>query len=141
MKILLADDDTDDRWFFLDFLRHRTDVTFLPSVTDGTEVVAYLNSLNRDADLPHVIILDQNMPKLNGRETLSVLKANPRYSKIAVVVYSTYTDQQLIEDCGLLGALTVQAKPVSLEGYNEMVDFIIKEYNEYAAVQSQDTTF
>jgi len=131
MKILLADDDTDDRWFFLDFLRHRTDVTFLPSVTDGTEIVAYLDSLSQDRDLPHVIILDQNMPKLNGKETLSKLKASQRYRKIAIVVYSTYTDQQLIEDCILQGALTVQAKPVSLEGYNEMIDLILREYNEY----------
>ncbi|TDE12093.1 response regulator [Dyadobacter psychrotolerans] len=130
MKILLADDDTDDRWFFQDFLKHRTDVAFFPSVTDGVEVLEYLNSVEADSDFPHVIILDQNMPKLSGKETLCELKANPRYSEIAIVIYSTYTDQKLIDDCRLLGALTVQPKPVSLEGYNEMIDAILKAYAE-----------
>ena len=124
-KILLADDDVDDRWFFLDFLKHRPDIEILSSVTNGTELIEYLDKIKNEVDFPHLIILDQNMPKLNGTETLSLLKSHKRYNKIDIVIYSTHTDQKLIEDCTVLGAVLVIAKPVSFEGYNHMISSIL----------------
>ena len=68
-KVLLAEDDIDDRWFFMDFLKERTDIELLSSVTNGVEVLDYLEEVPEDK-LPNIIILDQNMPKLNGKVTL-----------------------------------------------------------------------
>ena len=124
-KILLADDDVDDRWFFVDFLKHRTDLEILSSMTNGRELIEYLDGISDDSNFPNLIILDQNMPKLNGKETLSILKNNVRYNKIDIIIYSTYTDQQLVEECMSLGAALVLAKPVSSEGYNHMISDIL----------------
>ena len=124
-KILLADDDVDDRWFFVDFLKHRTDLEILSSMTNGKELIEYLDGISDDTNFPNLIILDQNMPKLNGKETLSILKNNVRYNKIDIIIYSTYTDQQLVEECMSLGAALVLAKPVSSEGYNHMISDIL----------------
>src|SRR4051812_38095117 len=95
-KILLAEDDADDQRLFHDFLHHRTDIELMPMVENG---VVLLESLERTSDnhLPDVIILDQNMPKKNGLQTLDQLKSSERYAHIPVVIYSTYTDQQLID--------------------------------------------
>ena len=131
-KVLLAEDDIDDRWFFMDFLKERTDIELLSSVTNGVEVLDYLERVSEER-YPDIIILDHNMPKLNGKETLMELKTNVKYNKIGVVVYSTYMDVKLVEECTSLGAVMVHAKPVSAEGYNQMIDDIL---NTYASMES-----
>ncbi|GAB3332062.1 hypothetical protein GCM10027299_38250 [Larkinella ripae] len=124
-KILLAEDDGDDRDFFVDFLSHRTDIDVLPCVTTGVEVMEYLNASPTPADLPDVIILDQNMPKLTGLETLERIRLNDLLANVVVVVYSTYVGPELIDSCLRAGAALVISKPVSYEGYHAMMDEII----------------
>lgn len=106
-------------------MKNRADIVILSSVTNGAELIAYLEAIKNEIDFPHLIILDQNMPKLNGKETLSALRADTRYNKIDIVIYSTYADQKLIQECTGLGAIMVLAKPVSFEGYNQMISSIL----------------
>lgn len=121
-KILLAEDDKDDQDFFHDFLHERTDIHLLPIAGNGEELLAYLDSVT---ELPDAIILDQNMPKLNGLQTLQQLKHTSRYSNITVMVYSTSTDESLIRKSSLLGATLVVSKPSSYKGYQRMIDELI----------------
>ncbi len=106
----------------LPFFAHRKDIHLLPPVANGLELIDYLKQIASDKDLPHLIVLDQNMPKMNGKQTLSFLKSNERYAKIPAVVYSTYTDATLMIDCKKLGAEMVAAKPIDDEGYQKMMD-------------------
>ncbi|HZI54432.1 MAG TPA: response regulator [Chitinophagaceae bacterium] len=124
--LLLAEDDEDDRMLFSDFLQDRNDFELLHSCENGMEVIEYLNAI-QDADkLPSLVVLDQNMPKMNGSQTLQLLKNSPRYSKIPVAVYTTYTDKRLIDECYQSGALTVVAKPISPSGYHQMMDELVR---------------
>ncbi len=125
-KILLAEDDSDDAFFFFDFLSNRPDVDLLPSVTNGVEVIDYLDGIGSSDDLPDVIVLDQNMPKLSGKETLESIKSNAKYGNIAVAIYSTYVGPQLVDECLQLGAAIVETKPATKEGYNKMMDAILE---------------
>ena len=121
-RILLAEDDSDDRTFFLEFLGDRTDIALLPMVTDGAEVLDYLHARQ---PTPDIIVLDQNMPRLTGTEALKALKAVDSFAAIPVVIYSTYVGPQLVDECLGLGAALVLPKPDSPEGYNEMMDAIL----------------
>ncbi|GAA4740505.1 response regulator [Flavisolibacter ginsenosidimutans] len=121
-KILIAEDDADDQQFFTDFLQLRTDVVLLPIVENGEELLKALNNLSYENDLPHYIILDQNMPRKNGLQTLQTLKADERFSHIPVMIYSTFTDENLIQCGAESGACLVFPKPLSKAGYNEMLD-------------------
>jgi CheY-like chemotaxis protein len=125
-KILLAEDDSDDAFFFFDFLRNRPDIDLLPSVTNGVEVIDYLNRASKTGTLPDIIVLDQNMPKLSGKETLQSIRANQLFQDIAVAIYSTYVGPQLTEECLQLGANLVETKPATREGYNQMMDSILE---------------
>jgi len=125
-KVLLVEDDPDDRDLFITFYEHRNDIKLLPSVGNGIELISYLESLETDDHLPHLIVLDQNMPMMNGKQTLHFLKSNSRYSKIPAVVYSTYADTRLIVDCKNLGAEMVASKPIDDEGYQKMMDDFLK---------------
>ncbi|OLY94347.1 CheY chemotaxis protein or a CheY-like REC (receiver) domain [Cnuella takakiae] len=125
-KILLAEDDEDDRLFFQDFLQSRNDVVLMPIVENGVLLVDLLKCIENDADLPDLIILDQNMPKQNGLQTLEFLKQDKRFNHIPIVIYSTYADENLIKNGFEKGACIVLPKPVTKEGYNEMVETVFK---------------
>lgn len=122
VSILLAEDDLDDRGIFQDFLSHRTDIHLWPPVENGEEVLQVLKSGNQ---MPQVIILDQNMPRKNGLQTLHDLKSNAAYAGIRVVLYSTYADAALEDKGKAGGAAAIWSKPVTAEGYNEMIDAIL----------------
>lgn len=125
-KILLAEDDEDDQQFFNDFLKSRNDIILMPIAENGLVLTEYLEGITDRAQLPDLIILDQNMPKSNGLQTLQVLKEDKRYTHIPVIIYSTYTDETLIKIGSEMGATMVVSKPVTKEGYHEMIEVVFK---------------
>ena len=128
-KILLAEDDVDDQKLFYDFLRHRQDIILMPVAENGVHLFDSLEKITSSDDLPDLIILDQNMPKKSGLQTLQLLKNTNRYAHIPVMVYSTYTDRQLIETSSEMGAFLVASKPVTKDGYDEMINCFLRFYN------------
>ncbi len=125
-KILLAEDDGDDQRFFNEFLKDRKDIILMPTADDGEELFKILGKIDKTGDLPNLIILDQNMPKTNGLQALRLLKADSRYAHIPVSIYSTYIDEELMKKGLEWGACQVVQKPLSNEGYNQMIDSLFK---------------
>jgi CheY-like chemotaxis protein len=127
--ILLAEDDQDDRAIFVEVFQELNHQNIrLQTVEDGIDVVNHLKDIRTDADLPHLFILDQNMPKMTGKATLAYLKSNKRYKNIPVVIYSTYPDSTLVAEFVDLGAEQVVAKPDSYEGFKEMIRGFVRLY-------------
>lgn len=125
-RVLLAEDDLDDQAFFKDFLKHRTDIEIMPIAENGVALLDALEELKEEQQLPHLIILDQNMPKCNGVQTLQILKSNKQYAHIPVIVYSTYADESLKKECIANGALRVMTKPITKEGYDKIIDVFLE---------------
>lgn len=121
-KLLLADDDVDDRNFFYDFFKARKDIELMPPAENGIEVIEFLNGVPSDTDLPDLIILDHNMPRMNGKQTLEALKSTDRYAAIPIIIYSTYSSKQLVDECSTSGATLVATKPNTYEGYQIMIN-------------------
>jgi CheY-like chemotaxis protein len=121
-KVILAEDDPDDRDLFITFFSKRKDLQILPVAGNGAELIAYLGTLTSDTQLPDLIVLDQNMPVMNGKQTLKILREHDRYARIPAVIYSTYADSSLIIDCKNLGAKMVAMKPIDNTGYQKMMD-------------------
>jgi len=87
--ILCVDDDPDDREMIRDVLQ-ATDPRFLVvEASDGREALDYLRTREGLANPPCLIILDMNMPRLSGRETLAILKSEAETESIPVVVFTT----------------------------------------------------
>jgi CheY-like chemotaxis protein len=86
-RILLADDDKDDRFFFKKALNSLPGSYSLEMVADGEELMDYLNK--NCHHLPDVIFLDINMPRKNGIECLEEIKQDERLCNVPVVIYST----------------------------------------------------
>ena len=127
--ILLAEDDQDDRIIFTEAFDElgNPDVD-LEAVEDGIDLINRLKDIEREEELPHLFILDQNMPKMTGKATLTFLKTQERFKNIPVIIYSTYPDATLINEFVNLGAEQVVAKPDSYDGFKEMVHAFVKTY-------------
>lgn len=125
-RILLADDDADDRSIFEQILMEKKDVELLATVENGLEVIDYLKVVPDNGALPDLIILDHNMPRMNGKQTLGFLKSSDRYLHIPVVIYSTYSDNKLMDECASLGASLVTSKPSGYNEYRDMINLFLK---------------
>lgn len=121
-KILLADDDIDDRTIIKNFFDKKSDVWLFPFAENGTEIIDILNKIEDTDNLPDLIILDQNMPRMNGKQTLLQLKHTERYAHIPVIIYTSYKDHKLVTDCFALGAAMIESKPSSYYDYEDMLN-------------------
>ena len=120
-KIVLVDDDADDRQIFEEILREIDPEAVVVTAENGLEMIALLDKM-ADDELPDMIILDQNMPKMTGKESLIFLKESDRYHSISTIVYSTYQVMDFYRECLELGAQDVVAKPNTLQTYREMIE-------------------
>jgi CheY-like chemotaxis protein len=119
-KILLVDDDLDDRMLFEQTLGEIDTGMQMHGVENGLDMVAWLDQCT-DRELPDLIILDQNMPKMTGKESLVFLKESPRYRYIPVIIYSTYQVRDFFLACRELGAMDVVSKPDTIQSYRDMI--------------------
>ena len=126
ITILLADDDEDDRRLTRDALAESRLANDLRCVEDGQQLLDYLRregafGNGADAPRPGLILLDLNMPKLDGREALQAIKADPRLRSIPVVVLTTSKSEEDVFRTYDLGVNSFITKPVSFEGLVEVV--------------------
>jgi CheY-like chemotaxis protein len=107
-RLMLVDDDEDDREIFLSVIQDiLPGVTYLIA-TNGEDA---LTKLNGKAPDPHLIFLDLNMPLMNGKQFLIAIKNNERLNSIPVVILSTSSDQATMKEAIELGARFFVTKP------------------------------
>ena len=112
--ILLAEDDADDRELIVDALTIVDNKLNLHTVPDGNSALTYLNKLPKE-NLPCLIVLDYNMPDLNGAEVLKHICADERYTRIPKVILSTSNASSYITECLKYGANQYFVKPTSFQ--------------------------
>lgn len=123
IKILLADDDSLDRELFKDAMKE-TDFPFeLDEVVNGKELLAHLKNCQQYPDL---IFLDLNMPIMDGRETLAILKKSEKLKVIPVFVLSTSSSQQDICESYLNGANLFLVKPSNYDSLVQTLRNIVQ---------------
>ncbi len=122
--ILIVDDDEDDCLLIGQALSESLPTVVSSYVEDGLELLNYLQHCKsnfRDPaakPCPNLIILDLNMPKMDGREALKRLKTNEQSKLIPIVILTTSTNISDINLCYILGANSYITKPSS---YDELV--------------------
>jgi CheY-like chemotaxis protein len=108
--ILAADDDLEDLDLIEDAIRKFEPDAIFHKVTNGKAVIEFLE-VQPDSELPCLIIVDYNMPELNGAEVLAQICVEPRYEKIPKVVLSTSSAKLHIHECMNNGATEYFIKP------------------------------
>lgn len=124
--ILMADDDADDRVMTKEALEESKLTNEFRVVENGEELLDYLRRRGPYADpasspRPGVILLDLNMPRMDGREALKEIKADPELRRIPVVVLTTSKAEEDIYRTYDLGANSYIMKPVTFDGLVEVM--------------------
>jgi CheY-like chemotaxis protein len=118
-RIFLAEDDIDDQEFLHEaFLSINPEIKLI-SFTSGLKFIQHIISLNEE-HLPDLIILDYNIPEINGAEILEQLNKDKRYSAIPKLVWSTSDSQLYRQTCITTGAKAYLVKPSSINGIKEI---------------------
>jgi CheY-like chemotaxis protein len=87
--VLYADDDPDDLMLVKEAFDRYADNVEVVTTTDGEQALSYLASLDHFEPAPCLIILDINMPRLDGKEALKKIRTLPRFTDIPVVLFTT----------------------------------------------------
>jgi two-component system response regulator len=125
--ILLADDDEDDILLTQDAMAEAGIEHALDVVKDGEALLSLLQERKGREPLPNIILLDLNMPILDGKEVLAELKADEKLKAIPVIILSTSNTVKDIDECYALGAASFITKPKS---FNDLIS-IMQLVNSY----------
>ena len=109
--IVIADDDFDDRLLIKEALREYSPLFNIVEVPDGKSLVEHFSE--KMTVRPNAVILDINMPRMDGIDALATLKAKGELSDVPVFVLTTMRDKQRVWESLRYGVRSIYAKPNS----------------------------
>jgi len=121
--ILLVEDDNVDAMTVKRALRDLKVGNVLAHSVNGEDALEYLNG--EEAHKPFLILLDLNMPKMNGIEFLRAIKGDDRWKKIPVIVLTTSKERRDVVESFELGAAGYMVKPVDYARFVEIIGTIV----------------
>jgi CheY-like chemotaxis protein len=128
LSLLLADDDPDDCLIFSHVVEEMPGIQF----TCLSSCHRLLQFLNQDdvpgSTPPDVIFLDLNMPGINGQDCLTKMKNKPGWENIPIVIYSTASREEIIEECYRLGATLFIIKPDEAQKLKAIIRQVIEQF-------------
>ncbi|RZK08554.1 MAG: response regulator [Flavobacterium sp.] len=123
--ILYVDDDADDREFLCDAIAKQDPAVKVVVAENGLEALDFLSGLKASqSQLPNLIVLDMNMPFLDGRETFERLKKDETYQTVPIIVF---TSSAKPGDKALFNSLGIEffTKPCDLSYFNSIISHMI----------------
>ncbi|WP_291841646.1 response regulator [Maricaulis sp.] len=125
-KILLVEDNSGDEFLVRDAFERGRVRHDLEVARDGEAALERLRCIGEHAEkpLPDLILLDLNLPKIDGRDVLKTVKGDNSLANIPVLILTTSSSQLDIKNCYALHANAYLTKPFDALGYEEIVDAV-----------------
>ena len=127
VDVLLVEDNLDDAELTIWELKRHHMSNNLAHVKDGEEALEFLFATGKYADarndygLPKIILLDIQMPKIDGKEVLKNIKSDERTRTIPVIILTSSNQHPDIRTCYEMGATSYIVKPLSFERFSESI--------------------
>jgi len=139
ITILMADDDEDDRRLTMEAFEESHLANDLKFVSDGQELLDYLRREGKyagdaDAPRPGLILLDLNMPRVDGRTALKAIKNSPDLRQIPVVILTTSKTDEDIFGSYDLGVKSYIVKPVTFEALVDILQTVARYWFEIVEI-------
>lgn len=122
LDILLIEDDIDDIDLLKDALNEKEVPYQMEVIMEGDKVYSYLESVE---DLPEIIVMDLNLPKIGGKEILMEIKSSFTFTEIPIIVLTTSSAKEDIDYCNSMGISKYITKPATIEGWDATINSII----------------
>jgi CheY-like chemotaxis protein len=139
LRVLLADDDMDDCLFFKEALEELPLSTHLTIVNDGDQLMKLL--LKNTTQLPHVLFLDLNMPRKNGFECLTEIKRNDKLKALPAIMYSTSSEQDVLDRLYQNGAQHFIRKPFDFLQFKRVIYYSLTLIMQETGLQRTKNNF
>lgn len=139
MKILLVEDDPGDVFLLREFLTELAFEVQLDVAENGLQAMAYLHrqAPYADAPRPDLVLLDLNMPKMDGRQVLKAIREDEAICYLPVLILTTSRADFDINTCYELGGNAYLQKPTGLDSMMELVQKIGYFWGELARLPSE----
>ncbi len=126
IHVLLVDDDQEDLDLTLEVMEMTKMKLNIEVAKDGVEAVDYLNKVAAIdvRNLPDLILLDLNMPRMSGHEVLEFIKGHDTFKKIPVVILTTSKSEADIASSYAAGVSCFVTKPVGLKEFQTVVEAV-----------------
>lgn len=127
VDILLVEDNGDDAELAIRELKKHNMANNLVHLSDGEQALDFIFATGKYSDSrviehpPKLILLDIQMPKVNGMQVLEKIKSDPRTKAIPVVILTSSKEDPDIHKCYALGANSYIVKPVNFEGFAQAI--------------------
>lgn len=122
-SVALAEDDSDDQLLFSEALKQVSKESILHAVSTGVQLLDFLKGNKKS--LPDVIVLDVNMPGMSGIECLRIIRKTRGLDHLPVIIMSTSTHPETINDAFTSGADSYAVKPGKFDDLKRIVDKIV----------------
>jgi CheY-like chemotaxis protein len=126
-QILIGEDDIDDKEILEEIFLLIDATLRLTFINDGQKIISYLENCTHE-NLPGLIILDYNMPHLNGAEILKGIQENEKLKNIPKIIWSTANAERFKNICLQLGACEYLVKPSSFSDLKTMIQGMLSFY-------------
>lgn len=123
LRIFLIEDDMDDIELLQESLKDNSVDFTMNIVREGDKVSSFLRECTV---LPHVIVMDFNLPKVHGKDILRTIKSFDGFKNIPLLVLTTSTAKDDIDYSYKMGADKYLTKPSSIKGFNDTVKAIVE---------------
>jgi len=126
LKVLLIEDDKIE---VMKLNRAISSLNLGHSIAVANNGVDALEILQGNTDLPDIILLDLNMPKINGIEFLTILKKNSLLQHIPTIILTTSANRKDIVACYKIGIAGYVLKPLKYEDYKAKIERVLKYWS------------
>ncbi len=124
--IFLVDDDPDDRFFIRQAIQQVGQEVEVIEATSGFELLTLIQQQKKP--FSSLILMDINMPKMDGVETVKVMRSDRTLPSIPVIMISTTTNPSYIKNAYDAGASGFISKPSTLQGFRDMANELKASY-------------
>jgi CheY-like chemotaxis protein len=94
INILLIEDNEGDILLTTEAFEESKIVNSITVIRDGKEAISFFEALSRKTEIPHLVLLDVNLPKINGHEVLMYIKNSEKYKSIPVIMLTTSSSEK-----------------------------------------------
>lgn len=123
--IYLVDDDEDDRMLIREAIENVVEEVAIIEVTDGKKLLELIvDHTSQDQYGQILILMDMNMPRMSGLESLAFIRSDPNTQHIPVVMISTTSNKELIAKAYEQGINAFITKPVTIKDYDDLAEAV-----------------